>query len=78
VGTKSIIVAERSSLEGTRGRLDTCVIVVELQIQTRTMKMNHGCIQRRREVRGRITFAHVGCLEKMRSSDAFFLIFATG
>ena len=33
-----MIIAERSSLEGTRGRLDTCVIVVKLQIQTRAIQ----------------------------------------
>ena len=38
MGTKSMIIAERSSLEGTRGRLDTCVIVVKLQMQTRAIQ----------------------------------------
>ena len=33
-----MIIAERSSLEGTRGRLDTCVIVVKLQMQTRAIQ----------------------------------------
>ena len=38
VGTKFMIIAERSSLGGTRGRLDTGVIVVKRQIQTRAIQ----------------------------------------
>ena len=62
MGTKFMIIAERSSLEGTRGRLDTCVIVVKLQMQTRAIQT---------QIRSKNVFF---ALHRSRSSGSYELL----